>query len=140
MKKGPHQGVQGGSNEPAFHSQNCSWDPLGTPNGSRASRQGPLDDFSPNVIQIVCFLERFCIDFLAVFESSLNDFCDCVLWKQLRNLCIEKQNGPTNQLFTPWAGSPAGVRHGGGGCRRHLDRVSALSSYFSHTFVYFCIF
>ena len=107
-KKAPHQGVQGGSNEPAFHSQNCSWDPLGTPNGSRASRQGPLDDFWPNVVQIVRVFGSFCIDFLGVFESSLNDFCDCVLWKQLRNLCIEKK----------WSNEPAVQPLGGVPSRR----------------------
>ena len=44
-KNGPHLGVQGGSNEPAFHSQNSVWDPLGTPRGARGPPEGPLDDF-----------------------------------------------------------------------------------------------
>ena len=44
-KNGLHQGVQGGSNEPAFHSQNSVWDPLGIPRGARTPPEGPLDDF-----------------------------------------------------------------------------------------------
>ena len=35
----------GGSNEPAVHSQNSVWDPLGTPRGARAPPEGPLADF-----------------------------------------------------------------------------------------------
>ena len=42
-----HQGIQGGSNEPAFRSQIPLWDPLGTPGGARAPPKGPLDDCWP---------------------------------------------------------------------------------------------
>ena len=44
-KNEPPERVQGGSNEPAFRSQNPLWDPLGTPGGARAPPERPLDDF-----------------------------------------------------------------------------------------------
>ena len=40
-----HQEVEGGSSEPALHSQNSVWDPLGTLDGARAPLEVPLDDF-----------------------------------------------------------------------------------------------
>ena len=58
-KNGPHLGVQGGSNEPAFHSQNSVWDTLGTPRGARGRPEGPLDDFSPNLEPISLYFDHF---------------------------------------------------------------------------------
>ena len=95
---GPHPGVQGGSNEPAFHSQNSVWDPLGTPRGARGPPEGPhgrfLTDFWTDFMICWSFLNSFFLWFPTHFQIKKWS----VLQLAHKYLIEELLNASRNQL------------------------------------------
>ena len=73
-KMDPIRGPREGSNEPAFHSQNSIWDPLGTPGGARALPGGLVDDCWPNFDQNSWCVDYFCIICSVIFQLFSNKF------------------------------------------------------------------